>query len=358
MDTPAVTVDLKTVRRNIERLQRLADQCGVKVRPHIKTHKSVYFAKMQLLAGARGITAAKLGEAEVMAKAGITDILLAYPILGKAKLERLKQLLQYAEVTVSLDNETVAAGLSELGESLKRKIRVYLEIDTGLRRTGFQSVQDALAFAKSIRPLPGIRITGLLSHGGHCYGIKTREQLRKIAVEEAKMMNAVKEALDRAGIPIEEVSVGASPAMPFLKEMEGVTEIRPGTYIFNDYNQLCLRSAIEEECAVRIVSTVVSRPAADRIIIDAGSKTLTSDLNVTGKGYGYIVGHPDYRIERLSEEHGILSIPPDSDVRIGDTLTIIPNHVCPVINLADELIAMENGVLRERIPVDARGKNH
>jgi len=357
LDTPIVSVDLAIVDNNIKRLQKLADQCHMKVRPHIKTHKSATFARAQLDAGAVGVTAAKLGEAEVMAKAGIMDILIAYPIIGSAKLKRLKSLMEIVKVTLSIDNRVAGEGISDLGVALRRKIPVYIEVDTGLKRIGRMPGRDVLEFGRELALLPGIEIRGIMSHGGQCYGSTNQDQLEVMAIEEAQLMVQTKALLESHGIPIQEVSLGASPTTPFLNRMKGVTEIRPGTYIFNDYNQLLLGSAKVEDCAVRIFTTVISRPAQDRIVIDAGSKTLTSDNNVSGKGYGYVVDHQDFYIERLSEEHGILSIPPDSAISIGDTLCIIPNHVCPVINLANELMGRIHGQWQPSIPIEARGKN-
>lgn len=358
MDTPVVSVDLDVVQRNIMRIQQFADQCGVKVRPHTKTHKSIYFAKQQLQAGAVGITVAKLGEAEIMVEAGIRNILIAFPIIGDAKLKRLQQLLKVANVTVSLDNLTVAEGLSKLGISMNRKIQVYIEIDTGLHRTGVVPGEHAIQLAKEIQThLHGLEITGIMSHGGHCYGKHDPEQLRKIAISEADMMAEAKRMFEAEGIQIQEVSIGASPTTPYLADMKGITEIRPGTYIFNDVNQMLLGSADEQDCAVRIHATVVSRPTRDRMVIDAGSKTLTSDFSVSGKGYGCVQNHEQFLIERLSEEHGVVSIPEDSEISVGEIISIIPNHVCPVINLADEVVGMKDGQPETMIKIDARGKN-
>lgn len=357
LDTPAVCVDLDVAQRNIEKLQSLANRYGIKVRPHTKTSKSVYIAKAQLAAGACGITAAKLGEAEVMAQAGIRDILIAFPLIGRQKLERLKKLMAQADITVSLDHPAIAEGLAEVGVALKRPVPVYIEIDSGLKRVGFEPGEQLVRFAQSLHRMPGIEVAGIMTHGGHSYGARTQEQLRAIATEETRCMLESKAMIEAGGVPVREVSVGATPTVAFMADMAGITEVRPGTYVFNDYNQLLLGTAGEADCAVKVVCTVVSRPAPGRIIIDAGSKTLTSDSNVRGDGFGYVTSLPHARIARLSEEHGVIEIPPESEVGVGDVLTIIPNHVCPVVNLADRLSAFRSGVAAGSIEVDARGKN-
>jgi D-serine deaminase-like pyridoxal phosphate-dependent protein len=354
IDTPALVVDLDQVDRNLRRIQAVADQAGVKLRPHTKTHKSTYFAKRQLELGARGLTCAKLGEAEVLADAGCDDILIAYPIIGPLKLARLGRLAQrLRRLIVSLDSLEVAAGLSALGEQLGRPIEVYAEVDTGLARVGRTPGEDALAFCQSLDSFPGIRLSGLMSHAGPTWKAGSEAEILAFARQEVAAMVAVKEGLGRPDI---EISVGATPIAHLVAQTPGVTEMRPGTYIFGDRNLIGLGLTTEDECALRVLTTVVSHPTADRAVVDAGSKSLAMDPHREG-GHGWVVGRPDLRVDRLSEEHGVLTMAPGTPIKVGDRLEIIPNHVCPAVNLFDQMWGVRAGKVIGPIPIEGRGKN-
>jgi D-serine deaminase-like pyridoxal phosphate-dependent protein len=337
-------------------MQERADKAGIRLRPHTKTHKSVQLARRQLALGAAGITVAKLGEAEVMAAAGISDILLAYPVVGPLKLARLRDLLlRVPRLTCAVDSVEVAAGLSRLGEALGRPVPVYLEVDsTGHRRLGQPAGEASLALARRIQSLPGVALTGLMAHAGPAYQARDEEELRRIAVQEAAPLAELATALG----PGLQVSVGSTPTARFLDAAAGAgaSEARPGTYIFNDRTQVALGVCRPEDVAVTILATVVSRPAPDRAVIDAGSKTLTSDTFGAAAGFGEVRGEPAMRLVRLSEEHGVMAVPPDCDLAVGDRVEIIPNHVCPCVNLTDELVGLRGGRPTERVRVDARGR--
>ncbi|HWI63430.1 MAG TPA: alanine racemase, partial [Symbiobacteriaceae bacterium] len=247
LDTPCLIVDLDVAERNVRRIQGLAVKAGVKLRPHTKTHKSSFFARMQVEAGATGITCAKLGEAEVMADAGFNDILIAYPLIGAHKMARLEALSRRVRrLIVSLDSYEVAEALSGVGERLGRPVEVYAEIDTGLHRVGRAPGQDGLAFCRGLERYPGIKLVGIMCHAGPTWKAESQAAILAFAQAEAQAMVGVREALGRPDL---EISVGATPMAHLIGETPGATESRPGTYIFGDRNLMGLGLAGEMDCA-------------------------------------------------------------------------------------------------------------
>lgn len=358
IDTPALVVDLDKMEQNLKRMAERAKKAGVRLRPHVKTHKSPWIALKQLEYGASGITVAKIGEAEVMRKRGITDILIAYPIVGELKLRRLEALAADTDVTVALDSVEAAKGISEVGKRLGRAMPLYIDVDTGLHRCGREPGEQTLQLVEEIAGLQYVRLAGLMTHAGHSYKAADREEQIRVAREEGRLLVETKMLIrDRLGIDIPEISPGSTPTSFYCGEVEGITEIRPGTYVFNDATLMSLGLVTPDECALTIHAAVVSRPSDDRAIIDAGSKTLSSDKGAYTDGYGFIPGLPNVRIDRLSEEHGVLELPPGTAIAVGDCIDIIPNHVCPTVNLVDELIGIRGGQVEIVIPVEARGKN-
>ncbi|CAH0117547.1 D-threo-3-hydroxyaspartate dehydratase [Paenibacillus sp. CECT 9249] len=357
LDTPAVIVDLNIIERNISKMAEIVQKAGIKHRPHIKTHKSTFLARMQLNAGAKGITCAKLGEAEVFAAEGFDDILLAFPVVGEKNLARFQALAEKIDIKTVIDSREVAEGLSNVGKKLDRKIPVYIEIDGGIHRCGRQPGEDTVHFAESIRNLPGIDIMGVLSYAGQIYGMNDKESIQEMAKEESNTLSATADALRQAGFNIKEVSGGSSISSKFAEYMHGVTEVRAGNYIFHDQAQLATGMVSIEECALRVIVTVVSAVAPGQAVIDAGSKTLTSDSASFAKGYGYIIEHPDIEIYKLNEEHGYLRFDKSIKLSVGQKLTVIPNHSCMIPNLCDELITVCGEEVISSFPVSARGKN-
>ncbi|MDQ0338308.1 D-serine deaminase-like pyridoxal phosphate-dependent protein [Caldalkalibacillus uzonensis] len=358
IDTPSLVVDAAALEHNLKKMADLAKAKGVKLRPHTKTHKSPYIALKQLEMGATGITVAKLGEAEVMRQHGITDILIAYPIVGKNKLDRLARLARHTDVTVALDSVEVGKGISAVGEKLGKKIPVYVEVDTGLKRCGRDPGDETLRLICELKDLPYIEIAGLMTHGGYAYQAETSQELQKFSQQEGNILVQLKERVRKIlGLDIREVSVGSTPTALNPIQIAGVTEMRPGTYVFNDATLLQMGLVEETECALSVYATVVSTPAPDRFIVDAGSKTLTSDKGKLTQGYGLIRHSSGVWITWLSEEHGIVQLTHPHAYKIGDVLKIIPNHVCPVVNLADEFILIKNNKVIETIKIEARGKN-
>lgn len=343
--TPAVVVDLDIVERNIARVQAMCDAAGIANRPHIKTHKSPLIATMQRDAGARGITCQKIGEAEVMAEAGLDDILIAYNILGEQKLGRLGALLSRTRITVAADNPTVVAGLPQAAAIAGRNLDVLVECDTGRKRAGVVSAAEAVALAKDIASRPGLTFAGFMLYPPEAAMSETQA-----------FLDTALAGIREAGLTAPIVSSGGTPNLANLGKIKGVTEHRPGTYVFNDRKMVSMGMATLDDCALSVYATVVSRAEADRGILDSGSKTLTSDTNGF-PDYGLILEHPQARIERFAEEHGFLDLSACNDrPKVGDIVRVVPNHVCVVVNMVDRLVAVRGDEIIGELPVAARGR--
>ncbi|MGA7803467.1 D-TA family PLP-dependent enzyme [Bradyrhizobium sp.] len=344
--TPAAVIDMDKVERNIARIQAACEAVGVANRPHIKTHKSPLLAKMQIAAGAKGITCQKLGEAEVMADAGIDDILISYNLIGEEKMARLAALQAKAGMTVAADNPTVIAGLPQAAKLSGRKLAVVVECDTGRKRAGVETPTEAVALARQIAGLEGLSFAGFM-----LYPTETGWTEAQTFYDEA-LAGVRAHGLDAAM-----VSTGGSPNLKNLGKLRGATEHRPGTYIYNDRMQVAAGVADWEDCALSIYATVVSRAAPDRGILDAGSKTLTSDAGGGLDGFGLILEHPEARIARFAEEHGFLDLTrSNTRPNVGDVVRIVPNHVCVVVNMMDEVVMVRGDEIIDVLPVAARGK--
>jgi len=345
LETPSVLVDLDKAEANLQRAQKAADEAGIKLRPHIKTHKLPMFAKRQIELGAVGITVQKLGEAEVMADAGIDDMLLTYNIVGEKKRARLKALHERVTIRVVADSAEVVAGLAETFDEPAHKLGVFVECDTGMGRCGVQSPEAALELARRIEEAPGLSFAGLMTYPA---AGKYREAAAWL--EEAKTL------LNDAGIAVPAITTGGTPDIWHMSEAGVATEYRPGTYIYMDRSQVAAGAASYEDCALTVLATVVSRPTEGRAIIDAGSKALTSDL-LGLVGHGYVIDFSDAKIVGLSEEHGTLDVSACAvKPRIGDTVRIIPNHCCPVSNLFDTVTLVRGDQVVETVKVAARGR--
>lgn len=345
LDTPAVTIDLDIVEANIARMQRRLSGFGLANRPHIKTHKIPALAKMQIDAGAVGLTCQKLGEAEVFADAGVTDdILLTFNVLGAAKGERLAQLIRRLKrMAVVLDNETVARGLSETGVRHDVDIRFMIECDTGFGRNGAQTPEAALELAKAALKMPRMQFDGLMT-----FPIKVPET--------RQFLERALQLFRGAGIAVPVVSGGGTPASIHAGEVGVLTEHRAGTYIYNDAMMVTAGAATWDDCALRVRATVVSRPTRQRAVLDTGSKVLTYD-QYFAKGYGRVVEHPDAVVSGMSEEHGILDISGCKRLpEVGEIVNVIPNHCCAVTNMMDEVYGVRRGQVEVVWAVAARGK--
>lgn len=358
LSTPYPWLDLDIVERNIKTMAKRLQKEGISYRPHIKTHKSVEIARLQLEMGARGITCAKISEAMVMAEAGIKDILVAYPLVGADKMERLGKLMDIADVTVTVDNEISAGQLNGLGESKGVKIKALIEIGAQNQRGGIFDDGRLIEFAGNLRKLPWLEVKGIFTYVGLRPDLKEPGKLEEFAKEEAELMAHNKRVLEEAGYQVEVVSAGSSATSIYAGHHGGITESRAGSCVFNDMNSVHLYTAGLEDCALKIRATVVSIPKPGLATIDAGSKSLSSDTK-PGQGYGYLVGFPDVELYKLNEEHGYLKFDEKkTEFKIGQQVDIIPNHACVIGNLHDSYFAFRNGEFEKIIHVDARGKNY
>ena len=343
--TPAIVVDLDIVERNIHRVQLLCEAANVANRPHIKTHKIPALARMQLAAGAIGVTCQKLGEAEVMADAGIRDIVVSYNLIGAARSGRLSELLKRTPVKVCADNPVTLDVYAEAGRRVEREVGVLVECDTGRKRAGVETPREVLQLAERIKATPNLSFKGLLFY-----------PTEQSWPETQAFFNEVQEGLANLGLTADIVSTGGTPNLVNLGGLKGATEHRAGTYIFNDRMMMDCGAAELGDCALSVYSTVVSRAGAERGILDAGSKTLTSDTGGLD-GHGLILEHPEARIQGFAEEHGFLDLAACNDrPNVGDVVRVIPNHVCVVVNMVDRLIAVRGDRVVEVMSVAARGK--
>jgi D-serine deaminase-like pyridoxal phosphate-dependent protein len=358
LPTPCLVVDLDRLERNIERMAAAVASRGVGLRPHVKTHKTVEVAELQLRHGAVGITVAKLGEAEALVGAGSRDVLIAYELLSTEQVRRLAALAEKSRVRCLVDSFAGAARLSEAARRVGVSLDVLMDVDTGLERTGVVA-GDVVKLGGRISDLPGLTLTGVFSYAGYRPKRADTEERRRWALREADGAVAAAEALRRAGIPAVDVSIAGTSSALTASDVDGVTEVRPGTYVFGDANYARLGINTWDDCALQVFTTVVSRPTADRAVLDAGSKALSSDASsVEGAGYGFLPQHPSSRIERLWEEHAVVNVGEDDrHIEVGDVVGVIPNHVCAVVNLFDSWYGARGGRVESCFRVAARGRS-
>jgi D-serine deaminase-like pyridoxal phosphate-dependent protein len=367
LPTPQVLVDRTRLARNIEAMQHLVASRGKRLRPHAKTHKSPWIARHQLDAGASGICCAKLGEAEVFALAGIDDIRLPYPV-HPSNVARVLALLDKVRLSIIVDHAEIARGWSEALVRAGRCLDVLVKVDVGFHRCGVDpQTPDALALVQQVASAPGLRFRGLLSHAGHAYHATSPDQLERIAKAEVATLCQLAGSATKSGIAVEEISVGATPTARFSALLGSITEMRPGNYVYLDRTQVGLQAGRIDDCALTVLARVVSKPAADRIIFDAGSKTLTSD-GARGfdaqPGYGAVLDDLESNtvdaslvIERLSEEHATVRVTSGAtSLQPGDLVRIVPNHSCVVANLVDEIRLVDGLTVVQTVPVSARGR--
>lgn len=345
LDTPVVTVDLDVMEDNIRRVQAHLSRHGIGNRPHVKTHKIPAIGRMQLEAGASGITCQKIGEVEVFADHGVApDVLLTYNVLGRQKTDRLMAVARRVErLTVVLDNEVVARGLSEAGVRHGADVHFLVECDTGFGRNGVQTPQAALDLARAAMRLPRMDFQGLMT-------FPNREPDTRVFFERAL------DLFKQAGIPVPVVSGGGTPGLFTAQDFPMLTEHRAGTCVYNDAMVVRSGTATWANCAMRVRTTVVSRPADARAVVDCGTKVLTSDLYGM-PGYGHVLEYPEAVVSALSEEHGTVDLSACRErPRVGDVVNVVPNHCCTVTNMVDEVYGLRAGRLEVVWPVAARGR--
>lgn len=357
LDTPALLIDLEVMERNLLRAAEYARAHDLRLRPHTKTHKIPALARRQIESGAAGITVAKVGEAEVMLAAEPPELLVAYPVIGRAKLERLVEVARRTRVTVALDSLQAARQLSDAARQGRVRFGVLAEMDAGLGRMGVTPGEELVELIRGLIRLPYLNYEGIAFYPGH---IKSPDNdgLRQIeALDE--LLQAALERLDREDLTPEIVSGGSTPTLFHSHRIRGLNEIRPGTYIFNDRNTWLAGACRLEDCAASILVTVVSTARPGQVIVDGGSKTFSSDrlTPVAEVSYGYVLEAPGAVFTRMNEEHGYVDVRRAGvDLAVGDRLRIIPNHICTAMNLHERVYGVRGERVEAVWEVAGRGK--
>ena len=355
LETPCLVIDLDVVERNAQRMADAVTGAGIALRPHTKTHKSVRLARIQLAAGAAGVTVGTLGEAEVMAAGGVDDIFIAYPLWATgAKADRLRALMSMTpRLTVGVDSVAGAELLAAVARSAGRPLSVVIEVDPGNLRTGV-SAQQAADVAAAAQRL-GLDVAGAFTHGGHAY--RGADAIAGAADDEVRALAEAAVALRAAGIEARVLSAGSSPTA-LADRVAPVTELRPGTYLLGDRQQVALGASPSDGVAIAVAATVISTNVAGQVVIDAGAKSVTKDLPAYLAGYGNLPAYPDGVIERVFDYHGAVTFPAGAArPTLGEIVAVVPNHACTVVDLYDEFVATRSGTIVGRWPVDARGRS-
>jgi D-serine deaminase-like pyridoxal phosphate-dependent protein len=356
LETPALLVDLDRMERNLDRAAAYAAEHGLALRPHIKTHKSPRVAAEQIRRGAVGVTCATPREAEVMSEVS-DDILLAYPPVGAARARRVVSAPDRARMTVALDSATAVEHLAQAARPVGRRIGVYVELDLGMHRVGVPSVDDAIELAKLVRRTPPLEYAGIAFYPGHIREPVDQQDAKLDEVGRA-LRDAVA-ALARAGVRPAVVSGGSTPTIWRSHELLDVTEIRPGTYVFNDRTTAEVGACAWDDCALTVLATVVSTAVPGQAVIDAGTKALGREplRGVDGGGFGALLDRPEVIVKAMSEEHGMLDLSRTSwHPEVGERVQLVPNHVCIVVHLNDLVYGTRNGAIETSWPVAARGR--
>jgi len=356
LDTPSLLVDIVRLKANLERMAQYARAADLALRPHVKTHKTPEIAKLQLAQGAAGVTVAKTSEAEVMADAGIEDIFIAHQIVGERKIPRLTALARRVTLSVGVDSMEVALPLSTAFVQEGMRLPVLIEVDVGLGRCGVKP--DGVGeLARQLSTLGGLNLVGVFGYVGQVYAARNENEIAGLAAHEARSLMLVAELVRAVTQTDIRVSGGSTPTAQHYQAQCGLTEIRPGTYVFNDRMQLAKWSAQPSDCALTVLATVVSTPEPGRAVLDAGSKALGTDHAAELSGYGVLKEDENAVVVRVNEEHGFLDLANAAiKLRVGDKVEVIPNHCCATTNLHDEIMAVQAGEVTEIWPVAARGK--
>lgn len=361
LDTPSLLIDREIMMSNIKQMQDYANKQGVQLRPHTKTHKMPALAKLQEEAGAKGIAVAKTGEAEVMSQNGLKDMFIANEIVGETKLNRIKELSKKIDISFGIDSIDQTKVIERVFEGFHKKAEVLVEIEVGEERSGIIKEADFIELLDCLEDCNNVHLKGIFSHDGNSYKAKDMADCKRIFIEsQIRTLRFAETAKDR-GFTLDIVSIGSTPSlMQDFEIMAGITEIRPGTYILMDASQ---GNAIGtyDKCAASVLTTIISRPTKERVITDVGAKGITAQTRSEGicatKGLGYIKGYDDVYIYDVYDEHAIIYNEKfRNQVKVGDKVEIIPNHICPVCNLYDKAYLVSNGEVVEEIEVKCRGK--
>jgi D-serine deaminase-like pyridoxal phosphate-dependent protein len=342
LETPTPVVDLDRMERNLARWQASCDELGFSSRPHVKTHKCTEIARRQVELGATGLTCQTLGEAEAMAAAGLHDLLVPTNIVGEPKLARLARLLERATLTVAVDDARVLPGLARAAARAGQTLRVLVECDTGNGRLGVATPQDAGTLALGVDRTPSLRFAGFLTYPA--------------PTGSAEFLAAAVTDAERHGLSVETVSAGGTPAMWSAGSLRPtVTEYRAGTYVYHDRTTVDAGAATLDDVALTVCATVIGRPTRSRAILDAGSKSLSSDRSPS-EGFGLVLEASGSTLFRVDEEHGYVELADGDELELGQQVRIVPNHACVVSNLFAEVALVRDGELTGRWPVDARSR--
>ena len=356
VDTPALIIDLNILTANLAALQDSSDAAGIALRPHIKAHKTPEIAQLQVRLGAVGVTAAKIGEAEIMATAGIEDIFIANCLIGELKMKRLVALARRVpRLSVAVESLESARQLAAAFASAGLTLEVMIEIDNGAERCGVRP-EDAVTFAQALSSLPSLQVVGLMAYASGAYACRTEEDRFAFTRQEGASLAALAASLTAAGFEMRRISGGCTPTAGRYQRGCGLTEIRCGTYCLNDYNQIDLGSCTRAQVAATVLATVVAHPTPDRVIIDAGTKALDQQVSPTTQGYGWLLDPPDANVVKINDEHGYLDSAA-GHLQIGDKVRVIPPRICTCLNLYDELVVVQDEVVVDVWEIAARGKN-
>jgi len=358
LPTPALLVDRGVLLDNIAAMAARACTAHVALRPHGKTHKSAEIAKLQVAHGAIGLAVATLREAEYFAEHDVADLLITRQIVGELGLQRLTRLAHQTQVTVAIDDVEVAQAIDDAARRARVDIGLLWELECGARRSGTQPGMPSVEVLASLVPsLRRASFEGLMTYGGHVYESANEAELEAAAEDEAAAVRETAQLLEDRGMPSRVLSIGTTPTACRITERRGVTEIRPGGYVFNDATQLVMGLAAIENCALVVLTTVVSRPTSNRIVLDAGAKALsTRQLSRRVSGFGCLLDHPHLTISRLSDEHGVVESDSPISLRIGDRVKVIPNHAPSTVNQHCRMWVTDDGeTLSGSFEIGARG---
>ncbi|MEX2261282.1 MAG: alanine racemase [Bryobacteraceae bacterium] len=357
LETPALLIDLDILERNLRRVADYTHAHGLRLRPHTKTHKLPALGRMQLDRGAVGLTVAKVGEAEVMLSAEPSDLLVAYPVIGRGKLTRLMEVARKTRVTVGLDSLFAARQLSDAACEAQVTVGVLAEVDMGLGRVGVNPGEELIELAQGIERLPRLCLDGVTFYPGHIRGQGEESDLAMRRLAEA--VQTILDGFRRSGIEIRVVSGGSTPTLFRSHEIPGLNEIRPGTYVYNDMNTVLSGACTLGDCAASILATVVSTARQGQMIIDGGSKTFSSDRS-NGPGeptFGRIAEAPGCLFHKMNEEHGYVDVRrAEREFSIGERVHVIPNHICVAVNLHESVYGVREGTVEKTWKVEGRGK--
>ncbi len=359
LETPIPVVDLDRLARNLDRAAAYATTHGLALRPHIKTHKSPRIAAEQLKRGAVGVTCATPFEAELMSEV-CSDVLVAYPPVGSARASRLAALPSATKLTVALDSLRAIDDIAAAARTADRPIGVYVELDLGMHRVGTPTLDEAIALARAVRERPPLEFAGIAFYPGHVRESVDQQQTKLDALDTS--LRAAIDAFDAAGLHPAVVSGGSTPTLWHTHELSGVTEFRPGTYVYNDRTTAAIGACAWEDCAFTVLATVVSTAVPGQAVVDAGTKALGREPmrgTDSADGFGSLLDRPDVVVKSMSEEHGILDLSSTSwRPAVGDKVRIVPNHVCIVVHLNDVIAGLRGDVVETSWPVAARGRGY